>query len=352
MASCTALLNHVEALSTNDKFTDVVLIACADDGISKDLPSHLCILARSTVFERMFSGAFAESALKRVEIPVIKVKHLEILREYLYTDKMEFAADWTAHDCVNLIALCDKYEVPSAFSLVSGELMKQLDSLSLSDCEQVVDDLSAAVSQQAIVQEALNKLASKVDSGIQVAEFLDWLQRFHGRSGSSVLEALTNVVPKVQFGSQVMLLLIWLQQYQRCSGQVVKTVQDACLQKVCADQDFLEKELALNYGNAEELDVMRARMLMTSKFLEQVGASLQTVCHGTGFGSSYCSASRCTARVSVNVSTSTKINITEKKMLSFGIGRLMEDMNAAFTKQAEPLGNKQAGESAKRQKTS
>ena len=74
---------HLEALRSHDTFTDVVLVACAEDGNSTDFPSHLNRLARSPVFERMFSGAFAESVSKRVEIPVARVEYLELLRDYV-----------------------------------------------------------------------------------------------------------------------------------------------------------------------------------------------------------------------------------------------------------------------------
>lgn len=356
MASCTALFDHVAALSTSTEFTDVVLVARAEDGTSKELPSHLCILARSPVFKRMFCGTFSESALKSVEIPVTKPKHLEIMREYMYTDKMELADDWTASDIVELMALFDKYGVTSAFSLVSEELMKHLDNLALSDAQEIVDHLSITVGQQELVHEALAKIVPKVESGSEVMQFLVWLQRFHESSGVPVHDVLADVIPKVEFGSQVMQFLVWLQQFHRSSGLPVQTEQDACLQEVRTDQAALERELEVDHGNADELDVMRARLLMTAKFLEKVSESLETECRGTGTGTSYtfCTGPRCYRQtpVSVTVTTLTEINKTEKPMLSFGIGRLLADMNSAFTGQTQLAGNIPACASAKRQKTS
>ena len=178
MALGMALSHYIESLRSSDKFTDIVLVARTEDGTTKDLPSHLCILARSPVLDRMFSGAFAESASKRVEIPVAKVNHLELVRDYLYTDKMEFAADWTASDSVDLMALVDKYEVTSAFDLVSKELMNQLGKLGLRDAEQILDHMVSTVGQQGFVQEALAEIVQKVKEGSEVMQFLAWLQDF------------------------------------------------------------------------------------------------------------------------------------------------------------------------------
>mmetsp|Transcript_104366 Transcript_104366/g.180279 ORF Transcript_104366/g.180279 Transcript_104366/m.180279 type:complete len:181 (-) Transcript_104366:294-836(-) len=179
-------------------------------------------------------------------------------------------------------------------------------------------------------------------------QFLIWLLNFYRRNALPVQEALVRVVPKVAFGGQVMQVLVWLQQFHRCSGQPVETEQDACLQKVCIDQSALERELAIDHGSVDEVDVMRARMLMTTKFLEKVSASLQTAC--TLSARRDCPSRRCYEAVFFHEKAS--INTTEKPMLTFGIGRLMEDMNIAFARQIQLAGNSTESQSAKRQKTS
>lgn len=321
MEACKAILHHVAALSGSDEFTDVVLVARTEDGTSKDLPSHLCILARSPVFKRMFSGTFAESTLKRVEIPVANTTHLELLRAYLYTDKFEYPSDWAANDSVELMALCDKYEVPPAFDLVSGEFLNQLGELDLTGAEESVMRLSSAIGREAFVHDALAKL-----------------------------------VHKVVFGSQLMQFLVWLRQFHRLSGLPIQAQQKSCLQAVSIDQAALERELAVDHAEADEVDVMRARMLMTTSFLEKVSASLETTTFANGIGhtTEICSSRSCYQRnrVQVTVSTTAEINTVAKPKLSFGIGRLMEDMDALFAGRAQSVGGNPDCVSAKRQKTS
>eukprot|EP00973_Karenia_brevis_P039156 5408189-Karenia_brevis.AAC.1 len=229
------------------------------------------------------------------------------------------------------MALCDKYELTTACSLVFKELIKRLSNLSLSEAEQIVDQLSTTVGQQAPLQEALTEVASKVESGPQIMQFLIWLLNFYRRNALPVQEALVRVVPKVAFGGQVMQVLVWLQQFHRCSGQPVKTEQDACLEKVCIDQSALERNLAIDHGSVDEVDVMRARMLMTTKFLEKVSASLQTARTVSARRDVF--IPRLGRYHSVSFHGTDPINTTEKPMLTFGIGRLMEDMNIAFARQ-------------------
>ena len=341
MASGTDLSGHLAALRSNDSFTDVVLVACAEDGNLMDFPSHLNILARSPVFERMFSGAFAESALKRVEIPVARVEYVELLRDYLYTDKMEFPDDWTASDAVELLALVDKYDVTSANSLVSKELMKQVGKLELSDAKQILERMTCRFGQQVriVQQEALVQVATKVKSGREAMDFLIYLQDFQLRSGISVTGALAKIVSKMQFGSQVMQCLVWLQRFHRSTGIPVQTERDALMEKIEINKNALERELAVRHGDADAADVMRARMLMTTKFLERVTQSMSSSVHS--------SCPRCFLRLS-----STTCLDLDQPMLSFGVGRLMEDMHIAFTGQPPMAGVSSDCANVKRQKTS
>lgn len=313
MESFRTLFQHFEALSANDAYADVVIVARAEDGSSKEFPSHLTILARSPVFERMFTGSFSEGSSRRVEIPVAKAKFVEALRHYLYTDEMDLAEEWTARDLVELMALCDKYEVPPAFQVAYNKLMECIENATTSDAKRAVEHLSCAVGQPALVREALGK-----------------------------------IIPKLVFGSDLMQFFIWLRRFERHNSMSLAAEQKACLQKVTSDRNNLEMELASDHTDADELDITQARMLLTASFLQGVSSSLETTCVGIGTGFGY--ADRY-GRANVRVSTTTEINTTSKPLLNFGIGLLMEDMMALFAPQTRPARESHPEEAAaKRQK--
>merc|ERR1712226_1070038 len=106
--------------------------------------------------------------------------------------------------------------------------------MSLLDAEKVVDQLTTALSKQAFVQ-----------------------------------NALAEIVPKVVFGLDVMQFLIWLRQIHRRSRMSFDATIKACLKKVAPDREALDKELATKHENANESDVVSARLLVVTQFLQQ-----------------------------------------------------------------------------------
>merc|ERR1711862_992684 len=83
-----------------------------------------------------------------------------------------------------------------------------------------------------------------------------------------------------------------------------------------------ERELAMDHPNADVNDVIRAKMLVTAKFLERVSSSLQTQV------SAPCNINRCYS------TTTVEINTAAKPSLKYGIARLTENMLSLFATQS------------------
>lgn len=230
------LSEHLKALSSSGAKADVVLVACTEDGAAKELPSHACILERSPVFRRMTSEPFVESATKRLEIPVCEAKHLEAVRQYLYTDKMDFPGDWSAGDVVEVMALCTKYDLPLALQLAAEALMERLGTMLSADAEQAVERLVVVIDQDALVN-----------------------------------EALAAVLQNVTFGRDVTRHLMWLRQLRRRARRPLDAEQTACLRKVTHERSLHAKELAQAHAGADATDIAQARALVSVYFLSRVG---------------------------------------------------------------------------------
>jgi len=281
-----SLLQYMKALSTDTVLADVMLVACVENCTPQELPAHVCVLARSPVFQRMFTGSFVESTMRRVQIPVVKAKHLEVVRQYFYTDSMEFDASWTASDMVEVITLCDKYEMPGGLHLAVKQLQVQLKRLELLESERVVDHLSNTINNHAILKEIVHSLVSKVT-----------------------------------FGDHVLLFLVWLDRLEQRIGLSLEAEQKQCLQQVTVDRSALEEELSVDLGNMDRESAMRFRLLLIAKFLECTSCELEA---STEVYRGYPSR-----RMSLQV----PINPAIKPSLTYVVQRLVQDVTTLSASQ-------------------
>jgi hypothetical protein len=110
-------LSSGERLWVGQKYADAVVSAENQE----ELQCHCSILATaSPVFERMFSSNLSEGKTRHVIIKDASSESVRTFVEYMYTDKLPFAADFP-----ELLRLADMYQVP-ALSKLCGVKMVEL----------------------------------------------------------------------------------------------------------------------------------------------------------------------------------------------------------------------------------
>jgi len=192
------LLNYLKSLAEDSSTADLTLIAKATTGASEEILCHSSLLNRSPVFQRMFSSGFSEGASRRAEIKVDAVKHLQLMKHFLYTDESDFDPLWTAHDTIEAWKLFDQFQMPqAALDGLRDKLLSQVQRVSLPDAMELVRRLVHGGVQQSFDTLAV-AVMEKVEFGKGLVQWLAWLHTFEKEHAISTARLQETSLQKVK----------------------------------------------------------------------------------------------------------------------------------------------------------